>query len=448
MDITETSLWEDVQDVLDSGPNAVHYAYRCSIDNGEEQIDPRQITLIDVDRNYLTQYGDQTTITVRLSRRDYERKIYPNKEDLYITLTKEPLGETSDDEDFDQEVITRRYRAVLAENRSSLLEQSTANAADESVMDTEPDYEYTFQLIDPALEILRTKSTGGIFTDMTTTGVVQGLMTQLANDLDLEEDSNVQGVDVVEGTNNRTYTHIVLPHGVRYTQIPETIQELYGLYSSGLGVYYQTGVWYVFPAYNVKRFDQVPDPVTIINVPPRRLHGIERTYLQDDQSLIILSTGQVVHDDQSEVAQMNVGTGVRYAKSENIMEGFHSVEENKATVTKSENIREYSVHDRSSKQAMALFSPARITDNVDRESSRLAEGLGFVVKLIWDNANPDLVYPGQPVKFAYMDEGSLSEIYGTILGADHAITPTSTAMSQRRFQTRVELTLFLEKPEA
>jgi hypothetical protein len=255
-------------------------------------------------------------------------------------------------------------------------------------------------------------------------------------------------VDVVEGTNNRTYTHIVMPHGVRYTQIPETLQSLYGLYSSGLGVYYQTGIWYVFPAYHVKRFDQVQDPVTIINVPPRRLRGIERTYLQDDQSLIILSTGEVQHDDQSEVSQMNVGTGVRFIKGENIMEGFHSVEDNKATVTRSDNVREYSVHDRSSEQTMALFSPARITDNVDRESSRLAEGLGFVVKLIWENANPDLVYPGQPVKFAYMDEGSLSEVYGTILGADHATKPLSTTVSQRRFQTVVELTLFLEKPEA
>ena len=41
--------------------------------------------------------------------------------------------------------------------------------------------------------------------------------------------------------------------------------------------------------------------------------GIERTYFTDGSKVIVISTGETIHKDDSESRQMNEGNGMRFA---------------------------------------------------------------------------------------------------------------------------------------
>lgn len=445
MDISQNALWEEVSRLTADGVKPVHFRWGCDIVLENETFAPTKLISVGVTRQYHTQFADEIVVAVVMPQGQFTHRLYPNKDSFLVTLYKEPIGEVSDDDNFDREVVSRTYRGLLIEKESSIVEGDDEAGVDEETLNTAGLQRYHIQLIDLAAEQLRMKTVGGIYRDTRTDDLVRGVLSWLSSDLDLDAGASVKGVDVVPGNNPEVRDHTVVPQGIRAMAFADYVQEFAGgIYSAGLGYYLQNGVWYVYPQYNLKRFGNEPRNLSVFNIPRRRLPGIERTYLTDDSRVIVLSTGQTVQTDESEIQQLSLGNGTRYLDANRVIGSWRDVNQNVATASRSANMREVVLRSRKVGLNYAPMSPRRITANPYYETSEIAPRMGTVIQTVWENADPDLIYPGMPVRYVYMEQDVLNDTYGIVLGADYATELQGGTVNSTRYRCNVVLTLFVD----
>lgn len=448
MDVSESSLWEEVRQLTADGPKPVHFTWGCQFILENETFEPTKLIKLSVTRQYTRQFADEIVLTVLIPQGTYAHKLFPNRDNFQVSLYKEPIEEVSTQEDLDRSIESRTFRGILLEQKSDLVEGEVSGTADQETSDLGGVRKYHIQLVDQAAEQLRLKAVGGIYRDMRTDTVLQGLLSWVSSDLGLDETSAVQGVDVVEGNNAQTRDHIIIPHGTRAPELADYVQEhCGGVYSAGMGHYLQNGIWYVYPQYNLKRFDAEPRNLTVFNVPRRRLPGIERTYLTDEQRVVILSTGQTAQNDESERQQLSLGNGTRFLDANRVIGQWRDVDMNAATVSRSDNMQEMALRSRRVGLNYAPMSPRRITANPYFEASEIAPRLGTIIQTVWENADPDLIYPGMPVRYVYMEGDSLNDVYGIVLGADFVAEMQGRGILAKRYTCNMVLTLFVDVAE-
>lgn len=445
MDIRETPLWQEVGLILAADPSTAHHNWRCELVVDGDILEPQQLVSIEVLRQYVSTFSDSTVLTVKMARGTYLHRVLPFKDDFKVVLYKSPIGEVDGEPDYEGEVQVRTYRGVLSNPKNEQVEDPIGGTHSESEANRTGFVDVDIQLLDLAVEQLRMQSVAGIYREMTTTQVVQGVLTKVSGQLDLAVDEGVLGVDMVPGMNADVRDHIVVPNGIKVTDFPTYVQKhAGGVYGSGIGYYFQNGIWYVYPEFNVRRFDQTPKTLNVFNIPQNKLPGIERSYVMDDDRLLILATGKTAHFDETERHQLNEGNGVRFANADKILDGFHSVQSNRVEVTRAGNVEEFYIKERRSGLNQAPLSERRITANPYHELSELSRRVGQIVQVDWQNANADLVYPGMPVRYVYTDDGLIQEVFGVVLGCDHFVAVKGTGMLASKYSCEAILHLYLE----
>jgi len=445
MDIRETPMWQEVGLILGADPSKAHNSWRCELIIDGEIVEPQQLVSIEVIRQYKNNFSDSTILTLQMRRGTYIHRLLPFKDDFKVVLYKEPITEIKGEVQSDKDVQVRTYRGVISDATNEQVEDSYGGTHSESEANRLGFISVDIQLVDLAIEQLHMQSVAGIYREMTTTEVVQGVLTKVSGQLNLSVDEGVNGVDMVTGMNDTVRDHIVVPNGIKVTDFPKYIQEhAGGIYASGIGYYFQNGIWFVYPEYNVRRFDKTPKTLNVFNIPKTKLPGIERTYVMDGDRVLILATGETSHTDLTESRQLNEGNGVRFANADKILNGFHSVGGNKVNVSRPDNVEELYVKNRRSGLNQAPLSERRITANPYHELSELSKRIGSVVQIEWQHADADLVYPGMPVRYVYTEDGLVQEVYGIVLGCDHFVAVQGTGMLASKYSCEAILHLYLE----
>ena len=448
MDILDSAIWKEVNQIATDGSNPVHFKWRCELLINDDIIEPTKLISLDTKRQYNSQFADETIVKVLLPQGIFAHKVFPNRDILKVAVYKEPIGELNNEDDLDVEITSNVYRGVLIDPNSDLLETPSANISNEETSDLGGVQEYNIQLVDLAAEQLRLKTVGGIYREMSPTEVLRGVLTIVSGGLDLDEESSLRGVDIVEGDNTERRDHTIIPQGTPAIKFPKYLQEhAGGIYSSGLGYYLQDRIWYVYPEFNIKRFELEPRNLTVFNIPKNRLPEVERTYITDGDRLTIIATGETKHIDDSENLQHNEGNGVRFLDANRVIGSWRRVKENQASISRVDNMHEFVLKERKVGLNNAPISPRRITANPFFETSQISRRLGTFVQTHWENANAELIYPGMPVKYVYLDGDVISEVYGIVIGADHYVSLLGKGISAIRYRCDVVLTLFIENIE-
>lgn len=444
MDYSENPLWEEALSLLNDDQQPIIHRWRIEVMLGDEILEPSRLDAISVKRQYNVNFGDEIYVTCHMAAGDYHRRMIPNREDLKLAMYKEPLAPVTNDTLLDEDVVRRVYRVLILNPSSAALEATHQGLSDDEVSNEMPPVQVELQLIDPALEELRMISSCGIYRNMRPHEVIQGTLTLAAGQLELDADESLRGVDVVPGNNQDVRTHTVIPYGTRVRDIPRLMQEeIAGVYSAGLGHYIQNGLWYVYPKYNLNRFEETPNNLTVVNLPEKRLPGAEKTYRKDGDQVLVLGTGKTRHIDNSEDKQLNQGNAVRFAHAQTFVDAFRQVQANRVTIDRASNLAELVVKPRRTGLNLTRVSPRRITANPYREVSELAERVGSFIQIEWQNADPDLIYPGMPVRYLYADNDTLESIEGLVLGADYVVQMVSQGLVETKYACTVILTLYV-----
>lgn len=449
MELKDSPLWQEIKSIVfDQKGLPPVYAWRAEFTANKKKIVPFKVVSIEIFRDFRGAYGDEIILECMIPAGDFVYDIYPYRRDLKVTLSKQGRERSSDVATTSPDIESQELRATLMDDHSVTVEGLRNVAHSKQALNTMDIMTVKFQLLDKALEKIRLHSVGGLFKDSKVADVLKYILTSVSNELELDEINTIKGVEMVESPNQDTYKQIVVPHGTLFPDLPPFLhKKVGGVYPTGMGLYLFKQHWYVYPLYDLTRFDKTTKTLTLINVPTNQLPHVERTYRTTANQVIALVTGDVKHKDRTQEALLNDGNGVRYLDARRVIDGFADTTQgdNKASVMRAANNNEF-VTDKSETGLNNIrTSGARVTANKFAEMSKLAGRTGTHLQCLWQNSDMSLIYPGMPVKYMYIKNDTVHELKGIVLGVQHYIQTYGKGITESRHQMETAFHLFVER---
>lgn len=446
MEFEQSSLYLEVKNIINEGVKPVHFRWKATIHTKTENIDVIKVVSIDTLQDFELSFNDEISLSFMLPLGTYIKRVFPYRNDLEITLTKIPVSELGSETDQERGPSAERFVAVLMDQGNPVVESDGQNLPSEESLNLTSLSMITVQLIDKAVDQIRMRSFGGIYRNVLVGDMLKSVLTKESQMLELDKEYIPLGVNMIPPDNKVKRNHILVPQGTKLTYLAQYIQDhCGGIYSTGIGFYYWKRFWYVFPLYNTERVGTIQNGLTIINIPNKKLKGIERTYRKNGSNLVIAATGHVSFSDESDKKQLVHGNGARFADANKFMNGFSTAKGNKVTASRSKTVNEVKTTSRPSGNNNVHLSPRAINANVYREYSELAPRDGSVINLSWENSDESLIFPGMPVKILYLDGENIAELSGTLIKAQSYTHTSEQVMYANKLITNTALSVFVNR---
>lgn len=469
MEITDASTYREIMEIAKTDKLGKEFTWEGVLHtpDGDYILDDMRAMVIE--REYVSRYSDRQKLLVNIPYGDYIQKIYPHKGFLEITIRYMPLVKNTINVDDNKKTTSFKYRAVLMNQDSKGLQGSSVLTADQRAGNYSKREAVEFQLIEPIIDKIRNKTISGIFR-----GTQTNLLKTLLRTDFLEEPrkhnvplwfvrkgtvSFLAGVDVIPPDNNPAKMQWIIPNGTRVMDLARFIQDRYGIYEHGVGSYVERGEWYVWSLYNTKRFEESPATLTVAIADKQKLptsdssFTVENATAQEYEDVewrkqhrhvkaIVQSDG--AHIDVSEARLQTEGNGVRYLNLDSLIDNYAVTKKGVTTISRANNLREYMVEKRD--DGLNYVAPAQNhTSNHWREMSRLQERRGTILHVEWHNSDPDVLYPGMPVKVLYSDHKDVRALYGILVAGRHGFSAESEQFTDNRIRSNTVLSIWLDR---
>ena len=445
-EIENTPLYREAQEIMNNGQTATNFGWRVLIHIADGQtFKPLKVVALNNMRNYSEGFTDITTLTVAVGLGAYARKIYPNRNNLQITLFKLPQGELSENDHGDNPIEAERFSATLLDEGKAPTEGQGVEANSEYELDLTNIVDVHFQLFNKSMEQIRLMSVGGIFRNCTMETLLRSVLTKEAAKADVDQERAIVGVDLVPVSNHDKHPQVVLTHGVKLVDVPDFLQKRYGIYNAGLGSYVQNKFWHIFPLFDTTQFNDRQQTLTILVMPQRKYSDIERTYRQRGDSLTVLMTGESAFKDDGGTQYLNDGNGARFSDAAKQMEAVSTNRDNKAIVSRARNANEFTTDKRPDGIQHVPMAKDRITSNPFPIYSGLASRNGGWFKGVWQNSDPKLILPGMMTRVIFTDQNETREMYGVVHRAQHVSMGVGDITSEK-FTTQTVVDIFVGRP--
>ena len=443
----ETSTLSEVIQLISQGTTKTHcYWYGEFVLAGGERIAPLKILNLHTLRDYVNKFGDEISLSVLLPMGTYISKLYPARRNLLFKLYRLPVVEDTGYADLKKAVELKEYRVFFKDENNRAIEADRTDLTNSGVADLTGLEQFEFQLVDQVVEQAKLFYVSANMRDCTAADVLVAILTKETAKVRVEASIAPLGVTLAPPNNSEVRKHVIIPPDVRLVDLPKYLQKKAGgIYSAGIGNYYQNRHWFVYPPFNLAAFNNSKSSLTIANVPEKELTGIERSYRQVGNSLFIIATGSVKQTDPSARLQGNDGHGVRYLKGSKVMDGYSTVSNNKAVVDRSTAFNEYVSENALDK--MPNVPSIKPTDNTCYQLSLLAARKGAYVQLLWEHSEPDLIKPGMPMKMFYTDNSVIKTLYGVVHATETSSNLDGTVATGRRHITNTAITCFVTRTE-
>lgn len=438
----QTLMYQEVMRVFDKQvPNV--FQIECSLIINNQIYTPWRLMNIDLTRDYNRNNADDMQISISMSPGIWQRDILPYTDDLLVNITTTPLYKDGQ-QNTNAIPTTRQYRGIYIDETQRHMRGSHADNISFSSMNLTNMKTYYIQLLEPVFEKIRARSLGVTLKETNMWDAVRLLLGKESKNASNDAKFGITAVDVVKPINDKIYDHIIIPDGTPLLAIPQFLQiKCGGMYNSGCGFYLQQGKWYVYPEFDITRFNIEPRSLTIYNVPENKFPHVETTYRLTANQIIIIATGEMQVQDDSNQQQLNYGNGTRFADSNNITEDFGKFKNGKYNVARIDNASEFITIERPTGINNAMVSKQRITSNPFNEYAALARRQVMHVQVQWHNSNVDLLYPGMPVKFIYMHQDGQKEIIGNLSVVQSLKTGDGASTVNGNYTENAALTLLV-----
>lgn len=240
-----------------------------------------------------------------------------------------------------------------------------------------------------------------------------------------------------------TFNTIVVKDGTKFLDVFDYIQNHYGIYSRGMGIFYNRQQWSMFRPYNVDKFDEGGKRLVIYNVPQDQMGEIPSNFYIEKDITYLAVTGETLIDNKIDTTAYNGGTGVRF-------NDVRSLEHKQQLEVKAgiyeKNPAQYLTQVNTNPLANVVnapFSDEVFTDNPKKYRSKARRDRGIVVTVLWENGLYQLLEPGMGVKTLYPSRDGIKTITGTLLGVVEVAKPIGGGFHETTFTSQLALTLML-----
>lgn len=419
------------------------------IDNKQE-VRARNVISEKVVSDFEGQLSDYRYLSIQIGPSVYERLIQPNRDKLKVRVTRRVQNDTGLPV-AGATAIQDTYIAFLRESGDTNMTSNFRNNATDGEKEVSQLVTLTFELVDPTLLELINTETAGIFYDIKTQDL---LLSQLCMSLEGNTQTQslksrlyrgVRGFQATPATNQKAYSQIEVPTGMRLGALPTYLQNEYGINSSGLGCYYRGGYWYVYPLYNYKLFSTRKRTLSIFNMSAEEAPVLDRSYSVRSDQVFVVSTGNSESVDNSEKVLNNVGDSLRFTPSSSLEKGLIKTTGNKTKVLSKDTVRAIGVNKPHHGVFNTRYAEKVFTDNPYPELSALALSKGQRLSVNWTCADLTLIQPGMAVRVYYLRGDALEYAEGTLLGVTANTSPSSDRLTDNDFRVNCKLILHVEK---
>lgn len=400
---------------IQAGRNAgVLHHWDCTLRAGETNIPVMFVNAVEVNRDYLENYTDIISVSIKIDEVLRNTIVYPRRDQLRITLSRKPIRSeyTGKGANYDNyvEYTAKLYLTTDDQMTAKSVLTHIDNAADKGATT-----DIELQIYSPSLDLIRASKYGTNHRNCTG---ADALVTALSNFIALPGDDNgVKGIDLYPDVMKTLRDQIIIPHDTPVYRVPHVINlDSGGIYTTGFNHYIQKGMWYIYPPWDISRYLKHSGyTLTILNVPPSALPGIEKSYCINGREVILIATGDTKQIDHVERDQVNMGTGVRFTDPSVQLNNGYVNEGGKITSAAKGSLNEVTVIPR--RDGISMMSGKSRTSRYAIEYSELAKRKGSTISLFWENSNPDVMIPGMGIKYIFMDKGRPIIRHGTLTGA-------------------------------
>lgn len=445
--IITTSLWDDILSVVQTSDRSRTLVLEAIIHTEKDDFAPMKVLLLENKRDYYKETGESFHIRVIMTFGDYVYRVLPFKDHLelsVITTWAKNSGE------FDEERPPKeiRYKALLDTTKNPFFGSQSLQNKDNFELNLLPPQEIVFELVDRKEELLRLKEVSGTFLNVTNEQILRGLFYYEANKIKVDGKNLIEMIELDPPDNKQTIPDLLIPSGTLLRDIPGYLQqEAQGVYSAGIGSFYQLyrdlPSWFVFPLYRPERFDEDRFKMVIYAVPEEKMPHHDHTFRSEGKITYIVTTGAKHEVDNARMSELNTGVGFRMADAESFMK--KPVEVLPDGIKANRNRLNYELQNHERKDQVLYASPKEISSNPFIHYSRiLGEGMTLLT-LSWENSDPDLIYPGMPVKYVTMDKGNYLERRGTLVKAMTITSIQGNPSPDASYRCNTQLVMFLER---
>lgn len=448
--IEQSVIWPDIKDIMYSGQKEVRYEYRGLLHTEKEDIPILKIVTIDVIRDYINKIGEEIHIDFMIGFGDYIYKLYPYRNNLELTIKKILLNDTGGNVAKDSTISVERYKAIFLVNENQVVNTSNLSHIDINTLNASDTVSIKLQLIDRALEVLRIKTTHGIYKNITQRQLMSSILISESNKITIDGKPSVPGLDLVDPDNEDVKNNIVIPNGTHVINLPAFLHsKMGGVYNAGIGTFIQTfnktKSWFVYPLFNINRYNEDTDKVIFYSLPNKKYSNLERTYNKIGKVLSILTTSNHNYYDSADADYMNSGSGFRLTDARAFMKKPIEISEN-GPIGKRNNLNhEVITAERNDGLNYAPVSDRGISSNPFIDRSMLSMKNVARIDLEWENSNMSLIYPGMPCKFIFLSKNKLVELKGTIVFLHNFTNLVGGTINDKIYLNKTAVSILVDK---
>lgn len=438
----------EVAEISQRGKSSSAFYAEAHVTSSSGSFKALNVTGLNRYRDYIADYTQNLIVTMNATLAQYEKLIHSDTSAITLTLTLYEIGfQTA----FSLGALANpkqfTYKAKLLEIDSSQISQNNPMSNNANIGDM-TFREFSVQLLEPCFESVSIRTVGGVFRKANGINLIKTLLTNFSTDDEVDAITSVRGVDVVEGFNEKETEQIIIPHMTPLTKAISIINEnCGGIYPTGFSYFLQNNLWFIFPPYDITRFNKTNRTITIVNLPKDRLPGIEKTYFNSSTKLIVLSTRDSKVIDNREAKTFNEGSSLRFVDASKLFDSFGTVEDNKFKVNASQNVNEMTLGTRADNMNVLRASGTRITSNKNAELSKLAMSKGFYIQLIWENSDDSLLHPGMPAKVLFLKDNQPASATGVLIESETHWVPMEKSFKHVKLQSTTAMTFFIGNEE-
>ena len=447
-DFRSSPIWHDVQETILSGPRDIGFGVQVRIHTEKGDFNVLKVLETQESCDYAREFCPSIFMRLYIGMGDYVFKLLPFRDMLEVSVKKTKKGENSE-EDPEAAVDSRRYRAVMPSDKNMSVTGSRMANMDYNTLQNSNDLvEVCLELLERNVEVMRVATVPGlVYKDVTPKQLISGLMMGQSQKWKVDGKSAVEAIDLVEPDNSRPMKSALIEANTKIANIPTYIQEkLSGVYATGVGTFLDRfkdkSSWFVYPLYSTKRFDKGGERAVIFSVPEDIMSGLERSYRKAGQVLYIAATGGQSYTDDSQVSDLNAGVGFRQVDARAMITKPVTLTTEGPIADRARLNRE--VGNRQRSDGVYYAPTVKPSINPFKNYSRVAANQISEVRLTWENSNGDLITPGMPCKYVFMDGGEYREVKGTILAKYTVSALAGSPGTAVTYRTFTMLTLALE----
>lgn len=446
-DITSYPVWDEILDIISSGEKSTKYAIQLMVHTEVADFPALKFLSEDRIRNYVKNIGDEVYCDFYLGAGDYSSKLYPYRTNLEVTI-KITLRYDNTSKKPDVLVSTKRYKAVFLPDENQIMAGSDAELVDTQSLNLTDIVKVKLQLLDRSLEVMRVMTASGAYRGVSPGKIIPAIMIGESWKVSVDGKPVVDAYDMVEPDNKDTRDIIIPP--TRIGDIPTYIQEKEGgIYTTGVGTYLQEFkskvTWFIYPLYNTKRFDNTTcERAIFYSVPKGKLQGIDITYRKDGPVLKVVIAEDKSYSDSADVNYMDKGSGFRMRDARAYMTKPAAVTEQGPMAQRGRLNFEVAAEERKDGLNIAPYVEGT-SSNPYKQYSAITQRNIAQIKLTWPHSDPDLLYPGMPCKYVFIDDGELIELKGTVGFAQTLKGQTNPGLGSSTYTCTTALVLLCEQ---